>query len=305
MPAPSVRRPFTAAIATLCLTIVLLLWAPTGAPPLDVRGASRGLRRDGACGGGGGVSGAAPTGNSSRRGGALFAPCTPPNPETCDGACAELLAFILKERASSSWNGYYEDVASWVHRHGVGDGGVLVEVGTAYGGLSKYLLTRFPDLNIHAVDPFLGLYDGGDAMSNLFSSLATKYGGSESFPALWARALAYDAGAAAGCRYRLHRERSASAAARYPRRSIDMIFIDGDHTRGGVDADIAAWQGVVKVGRPMLFNDYQPERWPGVVGAVDALAERTGQVVQYLPQRSWGNVAVFNLPELWARPPEE
>ena len=52
----------------------------------------------------------------------------------------------------------------------------------------------------------------------------------------------------------------------------------------------------------MLFNDYQIQHWPGVVQAVDALAERTAQSVYKLPQESWGNVGLFNLPELFQEP---
>lgn len=284
------RGGFWSSVATLIVTLCVLFFAPS---PRGAHDEASARAR---------APAPAPAKNASR-----FAPCSPPNPTTCDGVCGELLKFILKERAASSWNAYYEDVAAWVHRHGLGgpdNGGVLVEVGTAYGGLTRYLLDRFPTLHVHAVDPFVGLYDGGDHMSNLFDSLRKTHGDAD-FPPIWARALAFDAGQAAGCRYRLIRDHSASAAARYPRRSVDMIFIDGDHTRGGVDADIAAWAPVVKLGRAMLFNDYQHARWPGVVGAVDAHAERTGQVVQYLPQQAWGNVAIFNLPELYALPPDE
>jgi hypothetical protein len=69
-----------------------------------------------------------------------------------------------------------------------------------------------------------------------------------------------------------------------------------------VEKDISAWAPVLKVGRMFLFNDYQQSQWPGVVQAVDALAERTAQPVYMLPQLVWGNVGLFNVPELFTTP---
>ena len=69
-----------------------------------------------------------------------------------------------------------------------------------------------------------------------------------------------------------------------------------------MEKDIRAWAPILKLGRMMLFNDYQIQHWPGVVQAVDALAERTAQSVYKLPQESWGNVGLFNLPELFQEP---
>ena len=226
--------------------------------------------------------------------------CSPPNPTSCEGVCATLLAKIQAERAKSTWPEYYGDVAAEVFRRGAAEG-VFVEVGTAYGGLAQHLLVAHPKLRVIAVDPFYGDYDSGDSMSDYFRGLREQYGQAEA-SALWARAMAFEAGERFGCRYALHNTFSEKAAPLFPRRSVDMIFIDGDHTRDGVERDIRAWAPVVKTGRMLLFNDYQPDKWPGVVQAVDALAERTAQSVYHLPQLSWGNVGVYNLPELFSTP---
>ena len=228
---------------------------------------------------------------------ASMAPCYPPNPTSCEGDCKQLLEIIQAERAKSSWNGYYGDVASELFRRGVHEG-IFVEIGTAYGGLSLALLKEHPNLRVFTVDPFLGGYDGRDAMSDLFNSFSEKYG-ADKFPALWARALSYEAGQLYGCRYANFNELSHLGAAHFPPRSIDSVFIDGDHTREGVERDIEAWRGVLKIGKLMMFNDYQQNYWPGVVEAVNDLAAKTEQPVYYLPQRNWGNVGLFNLPDLF------
>ena len=225
--------------------------------------------------------------------------CFPPNPSTCEGICGELQQKILHDRAQSTWPAYYSDITAEIYRRGAQEG-VFVEVGTAFGGLAAHVLDTFPDIRVIAVDPFYGDYDTGDDMSFYFRGLRETYGQKEA-AALWARAMAFDAGKKHGCRYSLYNMESVKAAAMFPQRSVDMIFIDGDHTRKGVDEDIAAWAPIVKEGRMLLFNDYQPDRWPGVVQAVDGLAERTAQPVYWLPQKSWGNVGLFNVPELFAK----
>ena len=278
------------------------------------------------------------------------AECYPANPAACEGACKALLEKILHERNKSSWLEYYNDVTAEIFRRGVSEG-TIVEVGTAYGGLAHHILATHPKIRVIAVDPFFGDYDAGDSMSTYFRGLREEYG-QDKFSALWAQAMAYEAGRNFGCRYSLYNTYSEKAAARFPRRSIDMMcvglgwggvegcsssrrlqrpstaeaplapsshplhlppsppppsprarsFIDGDHTREGVEKDIRAWAPILKLGRMMLFNDYQIQHWPGVVQAVDALAERTAQSVYKLPQESWGNVGLFNLPELFQEP---
>lgn len=225
-------------------------------------------------------------------------PCYPPNPTTCEDECKQLLDIIQYERAKSSWNSYYGDVSAELYRRGVSEG-VFVEVGTAYGGLALAMLQAHPKLRVFTVDPFLGGYDGRDAMSDLFKGFSEKYG-ADKFPALWARALAFEAGSLYGCRYANYNELSHIGAAHFPPRSIDAIFIDGDHTKEGVVKDITAWRGVLKMGKLMIFNDYQHGHWPGVVEAVNEHAAKTEQALYTLPQKSWGNVALYNLPDLFS-----
>lgn len=228
----------------------------------------------------------------------LIPPCFPANPPACDGDCAALLTIIQNERRKSTWNEYYGDVSAEIYRRGAATG-IFVEIGTAYGGLSLAMLRAHPELRVIAVDPFLGGYDGRDSMSDLFADLPKKYGAD--FPALWAHALAYEAGQEFGCRYALRHMRSEAGAAQLPSRSVDVVFVDGDHTRAGVTRDIEAWRRVLKLGRVMLFNDYQADRWPGVVEAVNEFASQTEQSVWYLPQKSWGNVGLYNLPLLFEK----
>jgi hypothetical protein len=57
--------------------------------------------------------------------------------------------------------------------------------------------------------------------------------------------------------------------------SVDLVFIDADHSYEGVKADIEAWLPKVKVGGWIGGHDYKSPRFPGVERAVH---ERFDQV---------------------------
>lgn len=52
------------------------------------------------------------------------------------------------------------------------------------------------------------------------------------------------------------RKDSSTAAADYPDKSIDFVFIDADHTYEGVKRDLAAWYPKMKVGGIFAGHDY-------------------------------------------------
>ena len=63
------------------------------------------------------------------------------------------------------------------------------------------------------------------------------------------------------------------AAARLEGRSVRFLFIDGDHSRVGVEADITLFFPLLKSGSIVVFDDFS-EEGIDLVEAVDALLER-------------------------------
>lgn len=61
------------------------------------------------------------------------------------------------------------------------------------------------------------------------------------------------------------------AVNKYADKSIDFLFIDGEHTYAGVKADILKWLPKVKKGGIISGHDYGSKSFPGVKKAVDAL----------------------------------
>jgi predicted O-methyltransferase YrrM len=50
--------------------------------------------------------------------------------------------------------------------------------------------------------------------------------------------------------------------------SFDMAFIDADHSYASVKADALMCRALVRPDGLLVFHDYDPQRWPGVVQAV-------------------------------------
>lgn len=50
---------------------------------------------------------------------------------------------------------------------------------------------------------------------------------------------------------------------------LDYLFVDGDHSKEGIEGDIAAWLPRMKYGSLILFDDYGCPTWPDVKPVVD------------------------------------
>lgn len=67
-------------------------------------------------------------------------------------------------------------------------------------------------------------------------------------------------------------------------RTINVIFIDGDHTYEGCKADIDSWYSFMAKDGVMLFHDADASS-PGVVKAVEEFAKEKGKEVYYDPNQ--------------------
>jgi hypothetical protein len=64
------------------------------------------------------------------------------------------------------------------------------------------------------------------------------------------------------------RSDTASASQGFADRSVDAVFIDGDHTREGLRRDLEAWMPKAKPGGLLCGHDYSPG-FPGVMTLID------------------------------------
>ena len=118
-----------------------------------------------------------------------------------------------------------------------------VEVGTSLGLFAMQLHTELPGLRLTCIDPYVeqdDLYE--QARKNLVPMGIV-----------------------------LIRKRSAEVVGSVPDRSLDFVYLDGDHRREAVEADLATWTPKVRVGGILSGDDFFRHR--GVSHAVRAYVD--------------------------------
>jgi predicted O-methyltransferase YrrM len=139
----------------------------------------------------------------------------------------------------------------------------IVEIGSWKGRSTKVLLEASEGF-VHAIDHFKGTDKDGD---------------------FWSGALAKEQDVHAEFmknvgtypNLRVHRMSSEDAVDMFDDKSLDLVFIDGDHTHKGVLRDIENYLPKVKPGGTICGHDYAVG-WPGVVKAVDSRFDKVNKV---------------------------
>lgn len=138
-----------------------------------------------------------------------------------------------------------------------------VEVGVWKGKMSRQLLTLRPRLTLFMVDlwragsPGESWYDSGSQMAREAQGVVDSI-----HRGVCSMAAQYPG------RAHVVRDGSTVAADRFDEASLDLVFIDADHSQLAVQADIQAWRGKVRPGGWIGGHDFGAERFPGVESAV-------------------------------------
>lgn len=142
-------------------------------------------------------------------------------------------------------------------------GGVVVEVGVWRGEMAGKLLASGKLGRLHLVDPWrrgvpgTSWWNSSSRMPRLPQSRYDK-----SYRNVRRIVKAYRGGV-------IHRLESLDAARIFDDGSVDLVFLDADHSEGGLLSDIDAWESKVKEGGWIGGHDYGDPRFPGVKAAVD------------------------------------
>lgn len=138
------------------------------------------------------------------------------------------------------------------------DGGHVVEVGSWVGRSARYMATEILNSNkrirFDVVDTFRGSDTDGDNTGKMAAAAANG-----SVRADFERNTADLAHA-----INIVESTSVAAAAGYPDRSLDAVFVDAAHDADSVEADVRAWLPKVKRGG-RLCGDDADQYWPGVL----------------------------------------
>jgi len=132
----------------------------------------------------------------------------------------------------------------------------VVEVGVFAGHFSKFLLEKFPKMQLIGIDPYIGTDETfpGDYSQTLDPSIAYSN--------------AYEIYQESGPgRATLWATTSIEAVKNVPDQSIHAVFVDGCHFYSCVEEDLRLWMPKIVPGGLILGHDFSPQ-WPGVVRAV-------------------------------------
>lgn len=134
-------------------------------------------------------------------------------------------------------------------------GGSFVELGAWLGKSTAYLCDNSRDVIVTVVDTWKGTEEYLDSYYKLAKT--------EDVYQMYLDNM--------GLRDRVDlRMTSKEAAKKFKRNSLDVVFIDLDHSYEAVKEDIQLWLPKVKKGGYIAGDDYH-ENWRGVIKAVDEL----------------------------------
>jgi predicted O-methyltransferase YrrM len=188
------------------------------------------------------------------------------------------LVTLEKHRARCGWIAGYGFVTALARSIGARR---ICEIGVAYGYHAEQILDSLSDVRYQGIDSYRAGYDPGDpfvddvaalfgappqtALDRLHAAVAVKlvrYGG----------------------RANVLRMPAPEAAAFFADGCFDIVYIDGDHRRAAVEADLAAWFPKVRPGGVLCGDDFD---WPGVSEAViDFMTRRGKTLVGYRGNRT-------------------
>ena len=125
-----------------------------------------------------------------------------------------------------------------------------VEVGTKRGQYAEVLCQGNPDMHLTCVDPWVAY------------NWVRQSAQDDIYPHAVKRLSKYNV--------TIMRKPSMEAVLEFEDKSLDFVFIDGNHKFNYVMLDLIHWHDKVRIGGMMALHDYRPGHWAGVVEAVDA-----------------------------------
>jgi predicted O-methyltransferase YrrM len=169
---------------------------------------------------------------------------------------------------------FSEDEGKWYARFARElRGGTLVEIGSWKGRSTSFIapICAANGTRLVCVDHYRGSTD----------DLAPRYAGE--LERVDVEAIFRANMAALGATVELLVETSRDAAERFPRASVDRVFLDGSHDAASVTEDLGLWFDRVRDGGVLAGHDYDPKHVE-LREAVDAFARERDLVVRHGPR---------------------
>lgn len=136
-----------------------------------------------------------------------------------------------------------------------------VEIGIAAGFHIETILKKYTNVKCFGIDPYVP-YDPTDDFNNI-GKIEKTLSIQENFD-LFCKSVTNRLSKYSNFTH--IKESSLTAHSYYEDKSVDLIFVDGDHTYDAVKQDCNLWWNKLKSGGIMCWDDYN---WHGVKRAVD------------------------------------
>ena len=166
----------------------------------------------------------------------------------------------VEYEAEIGWCDYYHVFPNLINSYGLKKG---VEIGVSTGGHSDAILKRTNVEKLYSIDPWLKNPSLGMPHPVLFEMLYLRVAH---------RLQRY------GKRSYILRDYSYKVTHLFDERSLDFVFVDGDHNYEAVKKDLEMWFPKVRTGGIIGGDDYATS-WPGVPKAVNEFFAAKGLVV--------------------------
>jgi len=130
------------------------------------------------------------------------------------------------------------------------------------------MLEHIPDLFLYLIDPWKG------------RAAIRAYSRSRRYVNAMKRLIPYEN------RFSVIRETSLKASLEIPDKSLDFVYIDGDHSYDMAMLDTIIWISKIRAGGIISGHDYR-QGYYGVKPAVDDYTKYHGIELHTIPQRNW------------------
>jgi hypothetical protein len=186
-------------------------------------------------------------------------------------------------------------------------GGVGAEIGVAQGDFAAVILAKAQPKQLHLIDPWSHLEadvkDGAEHLSRLEKGDAppvpANAEGDKQHDAIVARF-------AADKRVVVHRQYSYRAVSAFADKSLDFVYIDGNHAYEYVLRDLHDFAAKVKddgliLGHDFFEDEFAAKNGYGVIDAVNAFLKRTGYIFLALTWEPFSTYVIAKRNEGFAR----
>lgn len=185
--------------------------------------------------------------------------------------------YIEEEYKKCSWISlYYGNIEKLLET--LQEPKLYVEIGMAMGYHIETILQKFKNLNCYGVDPYIP-YDPTDGF-NIIQKIDESLSPVDNFnlfcESVNTRLSKYK-------NFKHIRQESSKAYSNFNDESIDLLFIDGNHTYEYVKTDCNLWWNKIKKGGIMCGDDYYMQ---GVRNAVNEFAEYNKLKLQFITKNN-------------------